>query len=357
MQEIIHSLWFGLACLAALGAVLTLLLRAARIPGGTPAASIAAGIISGTLLGATVLGNVNPDLHMYWFIGGVEESRAITELLRQHERDLVALDASGVSPEGTSELMLEQLNEQAEYRTVRTQAQKHHELLLTRASLALLVAMVLAVAFHYQKPITRLPVVSRLLAALLAGVTTGISCLILVTALKPQFQFLGIPYSVKTSFFVLAGVCACTNFRIFQAHQRRSSSILWLICVPTLTALCFTHISLVDDIDALSFVLIFLAVAIASHDGRWLGAWLGIRMFGNEKLHSAQWQSSGKILDEGAGAAQASLAGFLAGIGFLSPTLGATLILSALIIELCQPIRQPVARWMDEQFSPQPDPE
>ncbi|MHC4976031.1 MAG: hypothetical protein ACYTF7_05425 [Planctomycetota bacterium] len=353
MQDIIHSLWIGLACLGALGAVLTLLLRAARIPGGTPAAAIAAGIISGILLGATVLGKSNPELYEHWFVGGVEEQAALSEAQLQLERDIAAMRTADVSEEAIAE----------HYRTLQVNIndlEELHESSLSSHAKQLKNVMLLVLAAYLLIPmfISRGPTLAKssprvLLPLVFVVVASGIPSALLVMALG-----YGSPSAL------LAGMCASFGAGWFWLDQGleirdpNKSSIRnnWTIIPSWLIAVGCVPVSAMELSNNSQFWLALIGLAIITHDGRWLAYLWIIKRLGNEDQRANRWTISGTALSSDAALWQAAFAGVLfTGELNTDPEIVAALILSALIIELCQPIRQPVARWMDEQFS-QPKP-
>lgn len=410
MTDVIHSLWFGLAALCLTGALFSWIFRAARIPGGSPSAAIAGGMVAGILLGASVLPSVNSDIWMHWYTGGVNENQPLAELTKQHLDRTNALRSAGVTETAITELRI-QYREKAIplFEALADAKQKHRNTIskiVNAMFLLWITASILSSASTKSKNIrTAQAIASGALTALVAGGSTFLMLnLILqlpwqlylgaalcaavgalafdvcslrlnitqvaglrlsnITALFIVFVslfFVGnilssIRFDIHLSMFIpltiLAGLFVSLLNISTHSFDRIARALLWAFLTPTLAAiaLVYTPISLL--IQAPYFWLILLIISITCHDGRWLGAWLGIRLFGTRAQKHSQWQLSASILDTGVGAAQAVLAGVLVIAGILPPILGTAVVLAALIIELCQPIRQPIARWMDNKFHP-----
>src|SRR4051812_16613534 len=91
--DVLTALSVSLATLLGLSVLLTLGLRAVRLPGGRPAAAVLGGILAGLVLGPGVLGQLAPDWYEQTFVGGATERRALEELAAER-RALVASDVS-----------------------------------------------------------------------------------------------------------------------------------------------------------------------------------------------------------------------------------------------------------------------
>ncbi|MBL0928046.1 MAG: hypothetical protein IBJ11_10415, partial [Phycisphaerales bacterium] len=85
-----------LALLVAPATVLTLLLRAARFPGGTAAAALAGGVVAGVLVGPGVLGRAAPALHQQVFEGGAAQRDAVEAVRRRQAVERAALGAAAL---------------------------------------------------------------------------------------------------------------------------------------------------------------------------------------------------------------------------------------------------------------------
>ncbi len=130
----------GVGALFGLAAALALLIRAARIPGGAPAAAVAGGILAGVLLGPAVAWRAAPDLSWRYLRGNPEAQRALADERQEHQRELLAMQAGGAGTEAVSARARE-LRRDGDP-AVRRAAEARQRELDARAWLALLVLSV-----------------------------------------------------------------------------------------------------------------------------------------------------------------------------------------------------------------------
>jgi hypothetical protein len=410
MTDVIHSLWFGLAALCLTGALFSWIFRAARIPGGSPSAAIAGGMVAGILLGASVLGSMNSRMYSSWFVGGIEESVALGEMLRDMMHEAAALKESGVSDAALEELDFEdgkKLNIASQ--TILDAQYDHLEQLSVIAIILLTLVGITSVISskstrshpaHKSQPYFVVAIASifsgistsvllhyltefQWRSVILVGCCAAVSLIFIDTRGPRTFTrcydkfVLGLPSIVLVS---AACIAVALQLEIFttlyivpfalfvgfillplphasHSFNRIARVLLWSFLIPTLSALSVLHAPIALLVQSSQFWISAVVIIVLSHDCRWLGAWIALRLTCDSTQKHTLWQRSGAYLDSGVGISQAALAGTFVmfwyymdfpGFSFISTQI----VLAALIIELCQPIRQPIARWMDNKFHP-----
>ncbi len=101
-----------------------LLLRASGLPGKSPASVIVGGVLAGLLAGPLVFGSLRPGLFESIHIGGGEARAELAELDRLHEFDLVAM--RGASPVAIEEQQRAQALEREPVRKAADEAMVRH---------------------------------------------------------------------------------------------------------------------------------------------------------------------------------------------------------------------------------------
>lgn len=104
------------------GAALAWLLRAARPSGGAAWAAVLGGILAGVLVGPGVLGRVAPEAHAAMLVGASNERDTRQRLAREHAIELAVMRSSGVTPQAVGELAAQHEREMAPLRDAEARA-------------------------------------------------------------------------------------------------------------------------------------------------------------------------------------------------------------------------------------------
>ncbi len=374
------------------------LLRRVRLIGGPTSAAILGGAIAGLLLGATVLGKAAPDAYASIYIGGAQAAAALDEAKRESERELAVLRASGVSEIAISEhlagvdLRLTELGQ-------RVQSERQQRALAADSAALLLACAMMALAAassgrRRRRDLTTGAIASGFTMVLGAGTpiffaaiwfggftTTQAWALGAVLGIGSAWPTVrtrshGIPgRSTETdagamvalliglaaieiailsitgadSFagawslaFVACAVIACA-WRVGARRprsQRRALMVSNGIIIPTLTAACIAPVDLPATALTSACIIASIAALLFASDGRWFGAWLGWRWFGDAETRQSAWRRSAAMLANNVGAvsigagALCSAAGLINHAGMIAVVLGALLVESTVGLRL-----------------------
>lgn len=404
----IATIAIACAALAALGAVLAKLLAMAGLVGGVRAAGVLGGAAAGILLGAGVLGRTAPDLHDRWFVGGAAQREALRELESRQTADLAALRAADITPVAIEEQVAQHAIERAPLETALDGARDKHALALAGVGAAALVGALCIVGLAVGRRGGGAPdadgdlavavglssvVVATLPAAAVAFLLTsadarealafGAAGAIGGTALAGRFALApsgrnrrvgqsaavaalvggaliaGAAQGGLLATSVLIGVALSLVAPLLLAlggpARRRAEAVAFVGFTPLVVALLLVRLDPATLLADRLFWIGAITSTILHHDGRWLGAWLPWRLFGDARARRESWRRSGAILESGVGMTQCAAAMALVYAGALPPELGAGLVVSAIVIEMSAPIRQAAAAWMDRGFGAMAD--
>ncbi|MBX3364501.1 MAG: hypothetical protein KF866_07030 [Phycisphaeraceae bacterium] len=217
-------------CLAVAAAFFLLLFRLARIPGGFPAAILAAGLLTGVALGPTVLGALRPELHQRFAVGALHERQALRDLEERHELDLLVLGHTGVSPVALDEQRRDFALQRRPLHDAVTKASHEFQTPVRRITLVLVCLAVFLAGCAAQKRTSSHPEASMLAAAaagILAVIFAGIINAILIGALLGATRAEAVPLG-----FALAGgsFFAATPLRWLGAAARSLDVRFSLLC-------------------------------------------------------------------------------------------------------------------------------
>jgi hypothetical protein len=132
----------SIACfvLAAFAVACAALLRWARLPGS----GIMGGLFAGVLLGPSVLGAVQPDLHRRLFRGGVIEHETARSQERRHEAEMLAAQHSGAAPGTLQSLATTHHKERDAARAALESAESRHQAPMKAVTAAAVTLLLLA---------------------------------------------------------------------------------------------------------------------------------------------------------------------------------------------------------------------
>ncbi len=320
-----------------------MLLRAAGLPGRAPAASITGGILAGVLVGPLVFGSVRPDLFESIHVGAADARAELAELDRAHQRDLIALRTTGVSPEAIEEHQRAHAMEREPLReAVQLALARHREpsrliaaglvgfsfflasalarrrrpraldlrevqpaigagllvalitmlatgvlvawlLKLDRATSLLIGAATAAGSAFTHLPMRWIGVEGRRIAANAINVFAFVACMMVLILATDAAASAAILLPVGGVFFggLLRGRVRSTRLR----RRAARGAVLWL-CAAPLTAYLMSEIDprlISNSWRTLTFV--FLAVSLAG-SGHYLGANLALKLFGTPRQHA-----------------------------------------------------------------------
>ncbi|MFG0276121.1 MAG: hypothetical protein ACF8QF_13800 [Phycisphaerales bacterium] len=399
----------AVACLAlaGLGALLAKILAMAGVVGGVRAAGILGGAAAGLLLGAAVLGQAAPDHYERWFLGGAAQRDALHALVSRQQADIAALRAVDITPVAIEEQVAQHALERAPLEAALAEARSNH---------ALAIAGVGAGAFVLAMIVAGLAVGRRGGGAPDAdgdlAIAAGLSSVVVATVSAGAVAFLFAPLDVREALaFGAAGAVGGTalsgrfllapagrNRRVGQSAvvaelvgsalvaggarggllatsvligvalslvapllvavsgpaRRRAEAVAFVGVAPLVVAVLVVRLDPTALLADRLFWIGAIASAILHHDGRWIGAWIPWRFFGDEPARSEAWRRSGAVLESGVGMTQCGAAMALVYAGALPASLGAGLVVSAIVIEMAAPIRQGAAAWMDRGFGAPP---
>ena len=380
----------------------TIALRLLRIPGGAPAAALCAGLLAGVFLGPAVLGRVAPDLHESLSLGSASQAESLKELQSRQAADIAALVAIDASPIAIAETQAEHAEDIAPLRESLDQARAQRRILFMTAAFGaallwiLFTAIASPVALAARRDDARIALAMACAAIVVTIALTFPLTLWLLGATRSQALAFAAACAVTMWVYdyralasdtlrrasaptgwIVGGALAMTALAVaidsFEAVEialalivlalwirtrrpviRRSRRrrrlrwrAAWTIFAPSLVAICAAQLDFATLIGTADFWIATLIAIALGHDGRWLGSLLGLRIAGAPDDLKDRWQRSGVLLDHGAGVMQCAGALIILMHRAAPPALIGALLVTAAMIELFQPIRQPIARWMD----------
>jgi len=399
----IVQILIGALALAGVGLALAKLLAVAGIPGGVRAAGALGGAAAGALLGAGVLGKAAPETHQRWWLGGVEQRAALDDLDAQQAADLAALRAADASPIAIEEQVAAHVGERAPLEAALAEARGRHAFAVGGVGgAAIIAALTLAgLASAGRGGGARdgdgdLAIAAGLSSVVVATLGAGLIALWLApvgmrealafgaagavggTAFSGRFLLspcgrvrrvsqsaavaalvggalvagAGRGGLLATSVLIGAAVSLAASLLIALGGRarRRAEAAAFVGVGPLVAGLALVQVDPSSLATDRAFWVGAIASAILHHDGRWLGAWLPWRLFGDEKARAESWRRSSGLLESGVGLTQCGAATALAYAGALPVSLAAGLVVSAIIIEMTAPIRERAAAWMDRGF-------
>jgi|GEM_PF-1047881 len=385
------------------------LLRRSAMIGGPAAAGILGGAIAGILLGATVLGGSAPGVFDSIYIGGAEESAALQEAQRESERELAALGASGVS-----RAAIREHRERDEQRLIRladrvTAARRLRARSVDSAALLLGIAvMALGAGWAGRvraRSLTAGAVASGFGMVLGAGVPVCLTAIWLGPMSNVQAWTLGGAIGIgsawptarsrafgtagrspETDASALAALCiglaavvmavlSVASIRSFAGawsvvvvavavasvawrvrtrrprSQRRSLALCNGVVTPALTAVCVAPIDLSATLITRVCVVASLAALFFASDGRWFGAWIGWRLFGDDAARRTAWTRSAAALANNVGVISIAAGALGRSAGLIDSPGMVALVLGALVVETTTGLRRRFAGTLDDTIA------
>lgn len=379
------------------------LLRRCEAPGGRGSAALIGGAVTGILLGASVLGQLNPEAHDRLFISGVEQSRAVREVASRHRADAVAMRASGAHAQDIAALAQRHESELEPLRREMLAAQARHRERLDWIAAAFIGAYLVAAAPKWARcrrprsaygPAHRTDEVSRTRARLIGAFALFIASapptilgllllrmpLRLALALGLIFAIPGLSRTlgrtaytssaaglivgligtallVPPSFIILLGAALAIGVGVWigiprslrRPYQRMCNNLQFACLLPILAAMAAVRIDLYALADQRSFWILVAIAILWSSDGRWLGSALAQRSLAHGAPF-ARWSIAAAQVN--AGAAQAQLiAAMTLSLGGAAALAGSDLLAASLVgaifIELTANLRNWIGRMMD----------
>jgi len=397
------------ALAAALGALFAWLLRGARLPGGRASSAILGGMLAGVLLGPGVLGRVAPDVHGAAFRGAVREEAALADRLTEARGAVRALEASGVTEVAIDEYErgamaeLGPLREAAD--SARVARRGAWDVALALAGAALLALLPLAGAARMAGDMS----FGARRAAIAAGAGSFAAAGAIAGGAVGAFTDVG--WSLGALLF--AGACATGWFtapldRLAHARARAvresfvsgllalaiaSATLLWALpdrrawfaawgfigaltvwaimnaaptgrrfrrvahgvtlglLAPTAVALAAMRLDPLPLAREPSFWVALVAAAVASSDGRWLGAFFGARVCdgAGRMLTTRSVEIATAHTTAGVGLAQCALLALLAAGGPITEPLLAGGLLGALLVESSAGLFRVAGAWLERE--------
>ena len=394
-----------LGVLAPAAIIFAWLLRRCGMVGGPAAAGILGGAIAGGLLGSAVLGKAAPDAYTAIFVGGVHETAALHTAQRSAERELAALGASGVTAAA-----IEEHRARVE-RKLLAYADRVDTSMLLRARAIDSAALLLGVAVMAlgagwagrirTRPLTTGAIASGfgmvigagapvcIAAVWLGGFSTvqawtlggavgigsawptlrsriyGVAgrspetdasalvalCIGLAAIVMAILSVAGIrSFAGLWSIVFVAVAIAASAWRV-RARRPRSQKRALALCnagvIPALTAVCVAPIDLPGVIITKACIVASLAALLFASDGRWFGAWLGWRWFGNMNAKRTAWRRSAAALANNVGAVSIGAGALGRSAGLIDSAGMIAVILGALLLEITIGLRRRFAVAFD----------
>jgi len=395
------------AVAAPAAAVLAWLLRRAGLVGGPAAAAVLGGAIAGVLLGATVMGKAAPGVYEAVFVGGVREAELLEEARRGVDREIEALRVSGVTPiaieehrAGLERKISAYADRAAWARARRSEAIDSAALLLTCAVFALGAAWA---GRMRRRPMTGGAVASGVGTVLGAGIPVCIAAAWLGHMGNTSAWALGAAMGIGSAWptararrhgasgrspetdasamvALLIGLAAVTMATISEGGagsfagawsaavigvalvscawrsrkrrtrtrtQRRALGMTYAVIAPALTAVCAAPIDWSSEAVTRAGIVAMVAALLFASDGRFFGAWIGWRLYGDETAREQALRRASAALANNVGivsigvAALGRAAGVIDGAGMIA------IIFGALIVETTVGLRLRFARMLD----------
>jgi hypothetical protein len=398
-----------LSVLAPAAALLAWMLRRGRMIGGPAAAGIVGGAIAGVLLGATVLGKAAPDAYTSIYVGGIGERVALIGAQRAVERELAALTASGVTPEAVREHRQSAEPKLAAYADRFAGAQRLRSQSIDAAGM-LLGCAVLALGAGWAGRTRRRPMTGGAIAAgfgMVLGAGVPVFCCAAwlggfshsgawalaasvgvgsawPTAGARRFGAAGrspetdagalVALLIGLAAIVMA-VLSVNGIRSFSGawsvvfvivaigagawrvrarrprSQRRALSLCHGVVTPTLTAVCVATIDWPGTLVTRACIVASVAALLFASDGRWFGAWLGWRIFGDADARESAWRRSAAALANNVGAVSIGVGALGRGGGLVDDAGMIAVLAGALLVESTSGLRRRFAGRLDETLS------
>ncbi len=387
------------ALAAAVAGVLAWTLRRSGVVGGARTAAILGGILAGVLLGPMVLGNAAPEAARLLFTGAPIEHRTLAEQQAEHDRQIAALRASGVTTDAIDEIR--QRHDAAILplrQTLDRALAAHHArlnlIVAAVAGLVMLSAAPLALpgsTAHWRRvsvtlthtgvralfagfaafiaaagppaivaslfgsgPLTAAAVGTVFAVPAVTAALPGASLLICTGGLLAAFTAIGVvAWSLELG-IVMTGVAlglmlALGADSIPRRLLRRVCS-MQVLCVllPALTALIVVR---VDPSELLTTRNAWVALIVAmlwSADGRWFVGWLACRGIGPDRpTEPGPWARSARMVDIGASVMQLVAVHLAFAAAMVGPEMLLAAAVGALTIELTRPLRDHLVARMN----------
>lgn len=390
----------GLAALAVAAGLLAMLLRRAAVPGGAAGAAIAGGVLAGLLLGPAVLGRISPQWFQPVFEGGVRETAALNELIREQQREMNALGVTGVSRAAVNELQQQHEVARSGAQNIREAALNDHAerwsiLAAGVTGLYLLFATVLVMparSARWKRLATTLvlttarPLLAGWLAVAIAGLPVAVLAMWLLrwewpaavalalafaapglSAMLGPTTFLlgagglfatfvtgavvgwnvGFTIGIAGAFFGLLAILGIDFPRLRMVRVLARPAALGVL-LPLLAALGANRIDLHHLNDVRAFWLALIAGVLWSSDGRWMAARLMLALSRTRRQTlDRPWAHAASSVDAGASAVQVCTAILLAQPALLPMEAVFGAMVGAGVIEFTREMRGSIARHLD----------
>ena len=408
--EPIAPLTLFAAAVVLIAGAATRLLRSAGTPGGPAGVAILAGLLVGTLAGATTMGRLAPSMIEHALIGGAAERAARAELESRHALEIATLRDIDVTEIAIEEHIAAFERTSAPMRVALETAERRHAdrlgvVIATLAGVWLTLGAVGSVRgerkhkhnrWNGRPARLRPPLQGVTIGPAAAAVPAGVVFLLMrwtttVTVVEaaafaaalavgsmvfdipggagdrrrrdrsldlaarsalviPACAFAAIVPAAPTLLLALfAALAAMTPRRIYasRAARRACRSIALGAALPGFVALAAAMIDFIAVASLARFWIALVIAALLAADARWLGGWLGWNAAGDSYERSTAWSRSSAMLAGGVGGAQVALAAVAHAAGALTTPLLAAAIIAAPTIELARPLRRRLARALD----------
>jgi len=374
-------------------------LRRAGVAGGPRSAAILGGILAGVLLGPMVLGRAAPEAARLLYTGAPIEHRTLAEQQAEHDRQIAALRASGVTPDAIDELssrheaVIRPLRQTLE-RAVAAHDARLNLVVAAVAGLLLLGAAPLAlpastthwrrllmslthsgvralfagfaafiaaagppaiVASLFGAGLTSAVAVGTIFAApAVAATLPGASLLICTGGLLAAFTAIGVvAWSLELG-IVMTGVALGLMLALgadgIPRRLLRSVCTLQVVGVmlPALAALIVVRINPAELLTTRNAWVAIIVAVLWSADGRWFAGWLACRGVGPDRCtEPGPWARSARMVDAGASVIQLVAVQLAFAAAVVGPEMLLAAAVGAVAIELTRPLRDLLAARMN----------
>jgi len=373
----------GLVLLIGAAALFSLLLRAARVPGGRPAAIVAGGIVAGLLLGPAGLPGVWPQQARTVFTGGVQERADLLAMESRHRTEIAALAESNVSQVAIDEQRARHADEIEPLIGAWEEAKRAHAQVMgagavTLSALALLLTGLLSARSSPRRRDGRAAIAGAAITAcamfILAAVPTALLLMWIMNA--PALEaiaiggcagggslFAGVPMrwvgrdarraTIKTAALTVcamagavisialepgsawvviapaAALGAGALLGLWSPPRRRRAPrlerlllrgvIFWLL-LPGITAYAMHTVDPRILLDGWGPAVLAIIALLTAGGGQFIGAWLALQTIAPERVRAKAHFAGAEILALGVGPTQGLLLALLIAGGAIDPT-------------------------------------
>lgn len=396
------SPWIAALLAAALAAaaagVLAWALRRAGVAGGPRSAAILGGILAGVLLGPMVLGRAAPEIARLLYTGAAIEHRTLAEQLAEHDRQIAALRASGVTPDAVDELRFRHDAvilplRQSHDRALAAHTARLNLVIAAVAGLLLLGAAPLALpssTTHWRRlsmalthsgiralfagfaafiaaagppaivaslfgagPLTAAAVGTVFAVPAVAAALPGASLLICTGGLLAAFTAIGVvAWSLELG-IVMTGIALGLMLALGadgiprRALRRVCSMQVLCLLLPALAALIVVRVNPAELLTTRNAWIAVIVAVLWSADGRWFAGWLACRGVGPDRYtEPGPWARSARMVDAGASVMQLVAAHLAFAAAVVGPEMLLAAAVGAITIELTRPLRDHLAARM-----------